>query len=128
LAKYRLRAGIVLGVFLALPVAALYGLWVSGPWVSAADDAWLLQNIGQPAAEWLEGSVPGALAVVSAIIGADNLRWPITPLGLAKLIVMVLGLYFFSFVAYVVMRRGVRRWDLKDYRCLTGGQAPSTHW
>ena len=127
-AKYRLKAGIVLAVFLVLPVAALYALWVSGPWVSDDTDAWLLANIGQPAAKWLEGSVPGAVAVVSALVGADNLRWPITPLGLAKLMVMGLGFYLFSFVAYVVMRRGVRRWDLKDYRRLTGGQAPSTHW
>ena len=45
----------------------------------------------------------------------------------ARIIWIVLWLYFVLFLTYVVMRRMVRRWDIKDYRSLTG-QLPSDPW
>ena len=40
---------------------------------------------------------------------------------------IALWLYVVSFLTYVAMRRMVRRWDLKDYRSLTGKE-PTVHW
>ena len=82
-------------------------------------------------------SVFGAEVWLSCVV-ADWGRWlleihlaichfPLDTRMLTTVALIALWGYLDIFLTYVVMRRVVRRWDLKEYQSLTG-EKPTVHW
>ena len=79
---------------------------------------------------WLSVVIPawvqtGVQWILESSVGSSNL--PLDTLVLTAAVWIALWLYVVAFLTYVAMRRMVRRWDLKDYRSLTGKE-PTVHW
>ena len=75
---------------------------------------------------WLSFVTPDRVRwVLENVVGSS--KFPLDTQVLTALFWIALWFYFVAFLTYVAMRRMVRRWDLKDYKSLTG-QEPTVHW
>ena len=79
-----------------------------------------------PFERWLSFVMPDWVRwVLKNVVGSSSL--PLDTQVLTGVIWIALWFYVVAFLTYVAMRRMVRRWDLTDYRSLTG-EKPTNHW
>ena len=77
-------------------------------------------------ARWVSFVIPGWVRwILEHSVGSSS--FPLDTQVLTAVVAIALWGYFVAWLAYVAMRRMVRRWDLKDYRSLTG-EEPTVHW
>lgn len=75
---------------------------------------------------WLSFAMPDWLQwIVEKVV--ENCSFPLDTQVLTDVIWILLWLYIVAFLAYVSMRRMVRRWDIKDYQTLTDKDY-TIHW
>lgn len=119
--KHGMRAlSVVILTWLA-PLCGFYFLWAD----RHLDI--LTERIGLPVLGWLGGMIPGWVTILfSERIGFLN--WPITPNGFTVLFVLASLSYLLVFLSYLIMRRLARRWDIGQYRALTGEDPIPPQW
>ena len=115
--KYPKKSWLVIG-----PAISLFcgGWWaIRHYWES-------IYTLTLPLERWLSFLIPDWVRwVLKNLVGSSSL--PLDTQVLTGIILIALWFYFVAFLTYVAMRRLVRRWDLTDYRSLTG-EKPTVHW
>ena len=75
---------------------------------------------------WFSFVIPDRVQwLLDFVVGISS--FPLDTQVLTAAVWIALWFYVVAFLTYVTMRRMVRRWDLKDYRSLTGKE-PTVHW
>ena len=120
--KHPLGASAVVALTWLIPMIVLYLTEVY------PNQAFLTETIVKPyIVPLLKSVIPvGQLPFLPNL--QDYVAWPITATGLTVLIFLGLLGYLLAFWTYSILRRLVRRWELEEYKNLTGEERPSTHW
>ncbi|MBT5876659.1 MAG: patatin-like phospholipase family protein [Candidatus Latescibacteria bacterium] len=119
--KHGLKALLVVILTWLAPLGAFYFLWAN----KHIDI--LTERIGMPVLGWINGMIPDWVTFLFSE-GLGFLNWPITPHGFTVLLVLGLLTYGLLFLSYLIMRRLARRWDINQYRTLTGEKPLPPQW
>ena len=77
---------------------------------------------------WLSFVIPDWVPwVLEILFGTSSFSLSLDIQMLTATVWIALWIYVVLCLTYVAMRRMVRRWDLEDYRSLTG-EKPTVHW